>query len=367
MSTAIITNKGLALLAKLTKGNTLDITGAKTGAGKVDSTTLRDQTDVTTPMQSFDIQGINDLGNGECDLILSLTNKGLTDGYAVSQIGIFARDPDEGEVLYSIYQDDSKDKTNIPSESKRPGYNAEWTYRIKYDQADSVNVTVDPANAVSMAVMENYVGAQLKRFVPITRTVNGKALDKDIVLTAADVGAVTAGEVDGAMTAANVKKKFDSADIITTTGTGAAYVATVPGITELKAGVSFTMIPHTASTTNQPTLNVNGWGAKNVRQPLTTNTGATTTADLDTWLTAGKPVRVRYDGALWEIDIPRPSATALYGTVPINHGGTDADNAADALANLLTVPLVLVEGLHYGDELPAPGTPGRIFFKKVEE
>lgn len=31
----------------------------------------------------------------------------------------------------------------------------------------------------------------------------------------------------------------------------------------------------------------------------------------------------------------------------------------------MTGPLVLTEGVHYGDTLPSAGTPGRIFFKKV--
>ena len=35
----------------------------------------------------------------------------------------------------------------------------------------------------------------------------------------------------------------------------------------------------------------------------------------------------------------------------------------DGIKNAL--PTVLTEGEHYGDTLPAPGTPGRIFFKKV--
>ena len=125
---------------------------------------------------------------------------------------------------------------------------------------------------------------------------------------------------------------------VTTSGTGAAYTATVEGITELTAGATFIMIPHVASTTNKPTLNVNGLGAKNLRQPLTTNTAATTTAELNTWLTAGKPVQVMYDGTLWKIGIPRPSATSLYGSVPIESGGTGAITAEDALTNLGAAP-----------------------------
>lgn len=38
-------------------------------------------------------------------------------------------------------------------------------------------------------------------------------------------------------------------------------------------------------------------------------------------------------------------------------------NATDLAAAAL--PAVLVRGVHYGDELPAAGTEGRLFFKKV--
>jgi hypothetical protein len=49
-------------------------------------------------------------------------------------------------------------------------------------------------------------------------------------------------------------------------------------------------------------------------------------------------------------------------------GGTGATNGADGLKNLLAAgPMILKEGVHYGDTLPNPGTPGRIFFKKVTE
>lgn len=126
----------------------------------------------------------------------------------------------------------------------------------------------------------------------------------------------------------------DQTNIVTTTGTGVVYRADVPGITALTAGVSFVMIPHTPSTTKTPTLNVNNLGAKYIRQPLTSNTGATAPGALDTWLTQGHPVKVTYNGSQWEIDIPRPSAAYLYGYVPVANGGTGAANAPEALANL---------------------------------
>ena len=124
-------------------------------------------------------------------------------------------------------------------------------------------------------------------------------------------------------------------EIVTTAGTGSAYTATVNGIKSLTAGVNFIMIPHVVSASTAPTLNVNGLGAKTIRQPLTTNTSATTTGTSATWLAVNKPVRVMYDGTYWKtVEIPRPSATGLYGTTPITSGGTGATTKEAACTNL---------------------------------
>lgn len=56
--------------------------------------------------------------------------------------------------------------------------------------------------------------------------------------------------------------------------------------------------------------------------------------------------------------------------IPVDRGGTGATDGSTGLKNLLAAgPMILKEGAdyHYGDSLPDPGTPGRIFFKKVSE
>lgn len=122
--------------------------------------------------------------------------------------------------------------------------------------------------------------------------------------------------------------------IVATTGTGGAYIASVDGITALTAGVSFVMIPNVTSTKVNPTLNVNGLGAKNIRMKISNNTTATTTLSSSNMLVANKPVRVMYDGAQWVIDIVRPSVANLYGTLGVAQGGTGATTAAAARDNL---------------------------------
>lgn len=102
---------------------------------------------------------------------------------------------------------------------------------------------------------------------------------------------------------------------ITTAGTGAAYTASVSGLT-LVAGASFVMVPHTVSTTTAPTLNVNNLGAKNIRMRISSSTSSTVALPTAAFLTANKPVRMVYDGNYWIIDdMVRPDANQLYGTL----------------------------------------------------
>lgn len=162
MDNAVITKKGLALLAKLPQGTALEITSAKTGTGSVDISSLQDQTGVTSPKQTLTIQNVSHQEDGKCSLILSVTNDGVLSSYTIMQLGVFARDPDEGEILFSIYQANSGEGINIPSATILPGYSAEWSYNIKFDKADNVNVNVDPSNTVTRAAMEEYVGSAVK-------------------------------------------------------------------------------------------------------------------------------------------------------------------------------------------------------------
>jgi hypothetical protein len=155
---------------------------------------------------------------------------------------------------------------------------------------------------------------------------------------------------------------------------GVKYYATINGITELYNGLEITVCPQTANKAINPTLDVNGLGAKTIKLPLSTNTAATTTIPVSSFV-ALRSVKLMYDSGagIWiMVDKQLTSANTLYGVVPISKGGTGADNSKDARtmlgitpANIGALPTVLIEGEHYGTELPTPGTKGRIFFKKV--
>lgn len=173
---AVITNKGLALLAKLVKGATLNITRAEIGAGYVTPGLLQKQTAVTDPRQIPTFQPISYPETGKCAVPLSITNDEVSVGYKATQVGCYAMDPDEGEILYFIAQAESGAGTNIPSVSEMPGYSAEWTFYFQYGQADSVNVAVDQANMAT-------IGTVNKLLTDTTAAIQ-KQLDKKMDLNA---------------------------------------------------------------------------------------------------------------------------------------------------------------------------------------
>ncbi len=141
---------------------------------------------------------------------------------------------------------------------------------------------------------------------------------------------------------------------VTTSGTGAAYKADVKAIDALTVGVNFTIIPHVANTTVSPTLDINNFGAKTIRQRLSNGTDDSVELTNE-FLAVGKPVHVVYDGVNWIVDMPKPVATHLEGVVPVSGGGTGATVASTALNNL---------GITWGTaEPPANGTPGSIYIQ----
>ena len=105
--------------------------------------------------------------------------------------------------------------------------------------------------------------------------------------------------------------------IVAATSTdGVAYTATVDNVTALETGLEITIIPDKLSTSISPTLNVNNLGAKGLRVLTGYNTAAATTGAFAGWISAGKPITVKYNGTNWIVtDIQRTSASAIYGDV----------------------------------------------------
>ena len=110
---AILTNKGRSLQAKVEGGLCqLALTKLKTGDGTLaPGQTLEALTDLVSPKQNIGISAIvvDEDQPGVVYVKGILSNASLTTGYMVKELGLFATDPDDGEILYAVTVDSNPD------------------------------------------------------------------------------------------------------------------------------------------------------------------------------------------------------------------------------------------------------------------
>ena len=154
--------------------------------------------------------------------------------------------------------------------------------------------------------------------------------------------------VEGAMINAPVKV-FDLAKstnskggvpVVAATSTdGVKYSATIEDVDALHTGLEIIIIPNMTSASTAVMLDVNGFGEKRIRMPVSSSTSMTTTPTYENFYAKDKPLKLIYDssslGGVWRIaDRHRADANDLYGITPLSHGGTGADGPIEALENL---------------------------------
>lgn len=110
-SELIITKKGLALIAKLQakameKKTILKYVALGSGADKLTSESVQ----LSDQRQTFEFDSIQQSEDSLEKIIAqaSPNNMDLAEGYTIREIGIFAEDPDEGDVLYAVVNTESE-------------------------------------------------------------------------------------------------------------------------------------------------------------------------------------------------------------------------------------------------------------------
>lgn len=95
-------------------------------------------------------------------------------------------------------------------------------------------------------------------------------------------------------------------------------------------GRMITIIPNKTSTAANATLNVNGLGAKGLKRRNINQSGDYYSFVSASWLTAGYPIQVMYNGTYWLVEsMPQPLATDLKGRVPVANGGVPTCSTSD--------------------------------------
>lgn len=95
------TNKGLALTAKTAAGACLRVTRVVGGSGHTQDIPNADQ--MSEIRQTLAVGEARCVGNTAV-LPVTLAAVGLESSYTLTELGIYAEDPDEGEILYCVYR-----------------------------------------------------------------------------------------------------------------------------------------------------------------------------------------------------------------------------------------------------------------------
>ena len=134
---AVITTAGLALDAKIRSGEAVaEFTRMGLGNGEYDETEELDgATALKSIRQSIGISSIKRTNETTVRLRVIVDNGGIEEGYYISELGIYANDPDAGEILYSI----------------ATGVAGKMDYQPSQAELDGATSTIDVFTSVSNA------------------------------------------------------------------------------------------------------------------------------------------------------------------------------------------------------------------------
>lgn len=153
---AVITARGLALDAKVSAGQTNAVfTAVKLGNGIYSgSEDLNTVIDMKSIKQSFGISSILITKNNMVRLRAIIDNVGVEEGYYISELGIYAQDPDYGEILYSIALGTNDKVDYQPSEIEIEGATSTFDTYVVISNAENVTIKTDTGAAASANDLE---------------------------------------------------------------------------------------------------------------------------------------------------------------------------------------------------------------------
>lgn len=159
---AVLTKKGIALLTKVGTGACkLIITKAASGSGVYQGDDISDMTALVNQEQTFGIKSMKRVNDKYIFAQFTISNNPdegnpLTAGYTLRELGIFAQDPDEGEILYSVTRTEEDKGDYIPPYSGYIVAEIDVDYLTEVANADDVTIiTVDSNHSADGTSYDN--------------------------------------------------------------------------------------------------------------------------------------------------------------------------------------------------------------------
>lgn len=178
-STFVITNKGQSLMGKLMQGRgKANFTAIKLSNQTYTAAQLAELTALSGVKQTAPITKKTIVNATSIQIEGAVDNRELTFGYNIQTIGLFAQDPDDGEILYAV--------ARATTAGYMPPYNnvtvsgGYFKFLVTVGAAEQVTLTVDPAGYASIGDVQTLQAdiANIKGYIGLTdETVYGVEVD----------------------------------------------------------------------------------------------------------------------------------------------------------------------------------------------
>lgn len=201
----ILTNKGRNLQAKAQVGAQLNFTRIAIGDGDLDGTSILDLNALRHEVKSLSITKLKTMTGGKAVVGTTFSNQDITSGFYWRELGVFAQDPELGEILY-CYGNSGANAEYIPAGGGPDTIEKSIDVVTIVGNVSSVTASIDQsliyASQQDLTNIQNQIPTNISQLnndvgyitqAPV-QSVNGKI--GKVTLTASDVGAVNkAGDI----------------------------------------------------------------------------------------------------------------------------------------------------------------------------
>ena len=184
----VITKAAHNLIAKSLSGSA-NINFTRVATSKYDyksfsQSKLESLTSLEDIKQYVAVDKVEKIGEASVNVSVKITNANITEGYYVNTIGLFAIDPEEGEILYSVTVAETADYFPADNGVNCSGINLDLVTEVS--NASNVNITVNYAGYATNEDIEK-VNSQLNENANDIEILNKKDLRTNIHSTDATI------------------------------------------------------------------------------------------------------------------------------------------------------------------------------------
>lgn len=153
---AVLTQKAIELLAKTLAGNKLKFTRMAVGDGEYKpDVDLKNIRYLNNERQSMNITSIKAVNQNVARVRGVVSNENLKQSYYIKEVGLFAEDPDIGEILYSYAQAEIADL--MPAHANRLPCSKTIDMLTVVNDTENIVVNYNPSDLVSREDLEEMI------------------------------------------------------------------------------------------------------------------------------------------------------------------------------------------------------------------